>query len=157
MRHFSSSYVPQFSEGRWSRKPRDISRFTTLYSVDPVLDRNHDSVIRIEGLAPEWWAHSFRLHLGPNHPCRQRPRCRRYANCRSSGKNAGIQSLDEPWADTTTPAGKMIMTVFGGIAEFERSLILSRTQEGREVAMARGVAFGRPSKILSETVGPSPS
>ena len=40
----------------------------------------------------------------------------------------------------------MIMTVFGGIAEFERSLILSRTQEGREVAMARGVAFGRPSK-----------
>ena len=45
-------------------------------------------------------------------------------------KNAGIQSLDEPWADTTTPAGKMIMTVFGGIAEFERSLILSRTQEG---------------------------
>jgi DNA invertase Pin-like site-specific DNA recombinase len=38
-------------------------------------------------------------------------------------KGAGIQSLDEPWADTTTPAGKMIMTVFGGIAEFERSLI----------------------------------
>ena len=33
-----------------------------------------------------------------------------------------------------------------GLAEFERSLILSRTQEGREVAMARGVAFGRPSK-----------
>ncbi len=46
-------------------------------------------------------------------------------------KNAGIQSLDEPWANTTTPAGKMIMTVFGGIAEFERSLILTRTQEGR--------------------------
>lgn len=31
-------------------------------------------------------------------------------------KEAGIQSLDEPWADTTTPAGKMIMTIFGGIA-----------------------------------------
>ena len=44
----------------------------------------------------------------------------------------------------------MIMTVFGGIAEFERSLILSRTQEGREVAMARGVAFGRPSKLRED-------
>ncbi|MGX0978500.1 DNA invertase Pin-like site-specific DNA recombinase [Roseovarius sp. MBR-51] len=62
-------------------------------------------------------------------------------------KNAGLQSLDEPWADTTTPAGKMIMTVFGGIAEFERSLILTRTQEGREAAQTRGVAFGRPSKL----------
>ncbi len=62
-------------------------------------------------------------------------------------KSAGLQSLDEPWADTTTPTGKMIMTVFGGIAEFERSLILTRTQEGREAAQARGVAFGRPSKL----------
>ena len=65
-------------------------------------------------------------------------------------KSAGIQSLDEPWADTTTPAGKMIMTVFGGIAEFERSLILSRTQEGRDAAMARGVAFGRPAKLRED-------
>jgi DNA invertase Pin-like site-specific DNA recombinase len=65
-------------------------------------------------------------------------------------KGAGIQSLDEPWADTTTPAGKMIMTVFGGIAEFERSLILSRTQEGREAAQARGVTFGRPGKLKSD-------
>ena len=65
-------------------------------------------------------------------------------------KSAGLQSLDEPWADTTTPAGKMIMTVFGGIAEFERSLILTRTQEGREAAQARGVAFGRPSKLRED-------
>lgn len=65
-------------------------------------------------------------------------------------KNAGLQSLDEPWADTTTPAGKMIMTVFGGIAEFERSLILTRTQEGRKAAQARGVAFGRPSKLRTD-------
>ena len=62
-------------------------------------------------------------------------------------KSAGLQSLDEPWADTTTPAGKMIMTVFGGIAEFERSLIITRTQEGRDAAQARGVVFGRPSKL----------
>ena len=65
-------------------------------------------------------------------------------------KNAGIQSLDEPWANTTTPAGKMIMTVFGGIAEFERSLILTRTQEGREAAQMRGVAFGRPAKLRDD-------
>ena len=45
---------PQFKEGPWSRKPRDISRVTTLYSVDPVLDRNYDAVIRIEGLAFGW-------------------------------------------------------------------------------------------------------
>jgi len=36
-------------------------------------------------------------------------------------KKAGLQSLDEPWADTTSPSGKMILTVFGGIAEFERA------------------------------------
>lgn len=65
-------------------------------------------------------------------------------------KSAGLQSLDEPWADTTTPAGKMIMTVFGGIAEFERSLIFTRTQEGREAAQARGVPFGRPSKLRQD-------
>jgi len=69
---------------------------------------------------------------------------------RINEKNAGLQSLDEPWVDTTTSAGKMVMTVFGGIAEFERSLILSRTQEGRDSAMARGVAFGRPGKLTSE-------
>ncbi len=62
-------------------------------------------------------------------------------------KSAGIQSLDEPWADTTSPSGKMIMTVCSGIAEFERSLILARMQEGREAAMARGAAFGRPSNL----------
>ncbi len=65
-------------------------------------------------------------------------------------KRAGLQSLDEPWADTTSPAGKMVMTIFGGIAEFERSLILTRTQDGREAAIARGVAFGRPKKMLPE-------
>jgi DNA invertase Pin-like site-specific DNA recombinase len=62
-------------------------------------------------------------------------------------KHAGLQSLDEPWTDTTSPSGVMIMTVFAGIAQFERSLILSRTDEGRKAAMARGVAFGRPKKM----------
>ena len=69
---------------------------------------------------------------------------------RITEKKAGLQSLDEPWADTTSPSGRMIMTVFAGIAEFERTLILSRTQEGRLAAQARGVAFGRPKKMLPD-------
>ena len=42
------------------------------------------------------------------------------------------------------------MTVFGGIAEFDRSLILSRNQEGLKAAMARGVAFGRPPNLRED-------
>ncbi len=70
----------------------------------------------------------------------------RIAECITE-KKAGLQSLDEPWADTTSPSGRMVMTIFAGIAEFERTLILSRTQEGRLAAQARGVAFGRPRKM----------
>ena len=62
-------------------------------------------------------------------------------------KNAGLQSIAEPWADTTTPAGRMVLTVFAGIAEFERSLIAARTEEGRRAAQARRIPFGRPPKL----------
>ena len=62
-------------------------------------------------------------------------------------KDAGLQSLDEPWADTTSPSGRMVMTIFAGIAEFERTLIISRTSDGRLAAKARGVTFGRPKKM----------
>ena len=55
---------------------------------------------------------------------------------------AGLRSLAEPWADTTTPSGRKVLTVFAGIAEFERSLIIDRTRGGREAAKARGVKFG---------------
>ena len=58
-----------------------------------------------------------------------------------------FQSISEPWANTTTHAGKMIMTVFAGIAEFERDLIRERTGAGREAAKQRGVRFGRPRKL----------
>ena len=44
---------------------------------------------------------------------------------------AGFKSLGDPWADTTTPHGRLMLTVLGGLAEFERHLILSRTNEGR--------------------------
>ena len=42
------------------------------------------------------------------------------------------------------------MTVFAGIAEFERDLILERTGIGRKDAMKRGVRFGRPQKLSAE-------
>ena len=61
--------------------------------------------------------------------------------------DAGLQSLDEPWADTASPSGRMILTVFAGIAEFERSLIRQRTRDGVVDARKRGVAFGRPPKM----------
>ncbi|WAH66892.1 recombinase family protein [Xanthomonas hortorum] len=61
---------------------------------------------------------------------------------------AGLRSLAEPWADTTTPAGRMVLTVFAGMAEFERSLIVDRTRSGREAAKKRGVRFG-PAPTLS--------
>ncbi|MDE3181013.1 MAG: recombinase family protein [Acidobacteriota bacterium] len=69
-------------------------------------------------------------------------------NIRTAG--ARFQSLGEPWADTTSNAGKMIMTVFAGIAEFERDLIRERTGAGREAAKRRGVRFGRPKKLNVE-------
>ena len=65
---------------------------------------------------------------------------------RIQAAGAGLRSLAEPWADTTTPAGRMVLTVFAGIAEFERSLIIDRTRSGREAAKRRGVKFGpRPT------------
>jgi DNA invertase Pin-like site-specific DNA recombinase len=63
---------------------------------------------------------------------------------------ARFQSLSEPWADTTTHAGKMMMTIFAGIAEFERDLIRERTGAGRANAQKRGVRFGRPRKMNAE-------
>ena len=65
-------------------------------------------------------------------------------------KDAGLQSLAEPWADTTSPSGRMVLTVFAGIAEFERELIRGRTENGRQAARQRGVVFGRPPKLGSE-------
>ena len=63
-----------------------------------------------------------------------------------------FQSISEPWANTTTHAGKMIMTVFAGIAEFERDLIRERIGTGREAAKQRGVRFGRPRKLDADQV-----
>jgi DNA invertase Pin-like site-specific DNA recombinase len=60
---------------------------------------------------------------------------------------AGFRSLGDAWADTTTPHGRLMLTVLGGLAEFERDLIRARTGEGRERAKARGVHMGRPPAL----------
>jgi DNA invertase Pin-like site-specific DNA recombinase len=60
---------------------------------------------------------------------------------------AGFKSLADTWADTTTPHGRLMLTVLGGLAEFERELIRSPTAEGRSRAKARGVHMGRPSTL----------
>jgi DNA invertase Pin-like site-specific DNA recombinase len=60
---------------------------------------------------------------------------------------AGFRSLADAWADTTTPHGRLMLTVLGGLAEFERELIKARTEEGRKRAQARGVRFGRKLKL----------
>jgi DNA invertase Pin-like site-specific DNA recombinase len=58
-------------------------------------------------------------------------------------KAAGFRSLGDTWADTTTAHGRLMLTVLGGLAEFERELILARTGEGRARAVANGVKLGR--------------
>ena len=65
---------------------------------------------------------------------------------------AGLRSLGEPWADTTSPAGRMVLTVFAGIAEFERALIHQRTSTGRAAAKQRGVRFGRRPKLTADQI-----
>ncbi len=64
-----------------------------------------------------------------------------------TAKKAGFKSLGDTWADTTTSHGRLMLTVLGGLAEFERDLIRARTGEGRARAVARGQKMGRPSKL----------
>jgi DNA invertase Pin-like site-specific DNA recombinase len=62
-------------------------------------------------------------------------------------RGAGFKSLKDAWADTTSAHGRLMLTVLGGLAEFERELIRARTGEGRKRAKERGVRFGRPRKL----------
>jgi DNA invertase Pin-like site-specific DNA recombinase len=64
-----------------------------------------------------------------------------------AGKGAGFRSLADAWADSTTAHGRLMLTVLGGLAEFERDLIRARTGEGRARAKARGVKLGRRPKL----------
>jgi DNA invertase Pin-like site-specific DNA recombinase len=60
---------------------------------------------------------------------------------------AQFRSLAEPWADTVTSTGRLMLAVLGGLADVERDLIRTRTAEGRSRAKAQGKAMGRPPDI----------
>ena len=66
-------------------------------------------------------------------------------------RKAGFRSLGDAWAATTTVHGRLMLTVLGGLAAFERKLIRPRTGEGRARAKARakarGKSLGRPFKM----------
>jgi DNA invertase Pin-like site-specific DNA recombinase len=64
-------------------------------------------------------------------------------------RGASFRSLGDAWADTTTAHGRLMLTVLGGLAEFERELIRMRTAEGRARARTRGVRMGRKPKLTS--------
>ena len=61
--------------------------------------------------------------------------------------SCGFVSLGESWCDTTSDIGQLVVTIMSGIAEFERKLILSRTEAGIAKARANGKKFGRPSAL----------
>ena len=61
-----------------------------------------------------------------------------------------FRSLAEPWADTATSTGRMMIAVLGGLADVERDLIRTRTAEGRSRAKARGQHMGRPPKLTPQ-------
>src|SRR5262249_1163096 len=62
-------------------------------------------------------------------------------------RGAGFRSLKDSWADTTTPHGRLMLTVLGGLAEFERELIRARTGEATKRAKAPAVTFGRRAAL----------
>ncbi|MFT8247173.1 recombinase family protein [Roseomonas sp. BN140053] len=58
-----------------------------------------------------------------------------------------FRSLAEPWADSSTSTGRLMLAVLGGLADVERDLIRTRTAEGRSRAKGRGQHMGRPSSL----------
>ena len=64
-------------------------------------------------------------------------------------RGAGFRSLKDAWCDTTTPHGRLMLTVLGGLAEFERELIRARTGEGRERAKVNGVRLPTSQAVSS--------
>jgi DNA invertase Pin-like site-specific DNA recombinase len=60
---------------------------------------------------------------------------------------AQFRSLAEPWADTGTSTGRLMLAVLGGLADVERDLIRTRTAEGGSRAKAQGKHMGRPPSL----------
>jgi DNA invertase Pin-like site-specific DNA recombinase len=55
-----------------------------------------------------------------------------------------LVSLGDPGLDTTSPHGRLVFSMLGAVAEFERSLIVERTRAGVAAARRRGKKLGRP-------------
>ena len=66
-------------------------------------------------------------------------------------REVGFRSLTEGM-DTTTSGGKLVFSIFGALAEFERSLIRERTMAGLAAARSRGRVGGRPSVMTPEKI-----
>jgi DNA invertase Pin-like site-specific DNA recombinase len=66
-----------------------------------------------------------------------------------TGRGAGFKSLADTWADSTTPHGRLMLAVLGGLSEFEGSLIHARTGEGRKRAKEHGVKMGPKFKLTA--------
>jgi DNA invertase Pin-like site-specific DNA recombinase len=64
---------------------------------------------------------------------------------------AKLRSLAEPWADTGTSIGRLMLAVLGGLADVERDLTRTRTAEGRSRAQAQGKHMGRPPQQKEAT------
>src|SRR6478672_2340884 len=62
-------------------------------------------------------------------------------------RRCGFISLGEIWCNSTSEVGRLMLTIMGGIAEFERGLIRKRCEEGIERAKASGKQFGRPTAL----------
>jgi DNA invertase Pin-like site-specific DNA recombinase len=63
---------------------------------------------------------------------------------------AQFKSLAEPWADTATSTGRLMIAILGGLADVERDLIRTRTAEGRTRAKARGQHLGHPFALTPQ-------
>jgi DNA invertase Pin-like site-specific DNA recombinase len=67
-----------------------------------------------------------------------------------SEAGAEFRSLADTWCDTTTSHGKLMLVVLAGLADFERSLIMARTQAGIQRAKDLKKVFGRPGKLAPQ-------
>ena len=66
-------------------------------------------------------------------------------------KGVTLRSIREN-VDASTPVGKMVMGVFGSLAEYERTLILERAEAARAAARARGKQTGRPKAMTADQI-----
>ncbi len=67
------------------------------------------------------------------------------------GRGIGFRSLSDP-IDTASAGGRLVLHIMGALAEFERSLIVERTQAGLQAAKRRGRKLGRPTKLTAAQI-----